>query len=247
MTTIQPRDAHVSAGRSIPVFYRMLLRGQLTRGRMVSLGVLAGLAILLGFVSRRAMDETDAALGAVGGFGIGVLIPLAAVVLAIPMLGNLIDDRLLVYLWLKPVPRWHLAVAAVASVVTVLVPVVVVPIGLSAAATGMSSLIGPAILAGALGALAYGGLYVFFGTRFSWGLWLALVYLALWENGLSRLSDGTGRLSIRSYLLTILAWGTDRPIDLADRADPAAIIVPIAVAVVATALTARALNRRDVD
>ena len=81
----------------------------------------------------------------------------------------------------------------------------------------------------------------------SWGLWLALAYLSLWENLLSRISDGTARLSIRSYLVSIVSWGTDEEIALADRSDAAALIVPILVAMAATALTARTLRRRDVD
>lgn len=247
MTSVQRREVNLSPLHSIPTFYRMLLRGQLTRGRLFGLGVLAGFAVLLAAVSRTAIDKTGAGVDVVVEYGISLLIPLAAVVLAVPMLGNLIEDRLLVYLWLKPVPRWHLAVASVAAVVTVLIPAVVLPVGLAAAITGMTSLIGPAILAAVMGALAYGAVYVYFGSRFSWGLWLALVYLALWENLLSRLSDGTGRLSIRSYLVTIVGWGTDRHIDLADRSSVAAIVVPIAVAVVATVLIARTLQRRDVD
>ena len=48
-------------------------------------------------------------------------------------------------------------------------------------------------------------------------------------------------------LLRILETGTDRRIELADRSMVASVVVPIAVAIVAVALTARVLSRRDVD
>lgn len=247
MTAVESRTARVGPGRSIPAFYRLLMGGQLTKARLFGLTMLAGVSVLLAWAARRADNPGEVGVNTVAEYGIGLLVPLAAVLFAVPMLGNLIEDRLLVYLWLKPVPKWHLAVAALAAVITVLFPVVVLPVGLSALIAAEGSLVGPAIIASAVGALAYGAVYLFLGARFTWGLWLALAYLALWENLLSRLSDGTARLSIRSYLVSIVGWGTDEEIALADRSESASIIVPLVIAVVATVLTARTLNKRDVD
>lgn len=248
MTTTQPapRNAAVSAAQSIPTYYRMLLRGQITRGRLVGLGVLAGISILLAFVAR-SDGSADAPVFVISGYSIALLIPLATLMLATPMLGNLVEDRLLVYLWLKPVPRWHLAVAAYAAVATALLPIVVVPVTLSAVISGVSSLIVPAAIASTLGVLAYGAVYLFVGVRFSFGLWLGLLYLVLWENILSTLSDGIARLSIRGYLVTILQRGTEVDIPGADRSAWASFVIPLAVAVVAVALTAWTLAGKDVD
>jgi len=249
MTSIAPRNTAISAGTSIPTYYRMLLRGQLTRGRIAGLGVLAGLSVLLAAVSRRAsaLDREDAAVELLASYSIGLLVPLACLLLATPMLGNLVEDRLLVYLWLKPVPRWHLAVAAFAAVVSVLLPVVVIPVALSAAVTGFGGLLLPAVLASALGVLAYSAINLLLGARFTGGLWFGLLYLVLWENVLSRLSDGMARLSLRSYLLSILEDGTSITVPLADRAGWASIVVPLVIAAVAVALTALTLAKQDVD
>ncbi len=230
---------------TIPSFYRVLLRGQLTKGRMVGLAALGFVALLLAFVGRNS-TESDA-VDILAGYGISLMIPLAALLLATPMIGNLVEDRLLVYLWLKPVPRWHLAVAAVAAVVTVLVPVLLLPLALSALLMGLPSMIVPVIASTLLGSFAYGAAFVFVGSRFSIGLWLGLLYVVLWEQTLSRLTDGMGRLSIRSYLASNLARGTDVRVDLADRSTVAAIVVPIVVGVVATLLTAWTLRTRDID
>jgi len=255
MTTIpqppaahQPRGASVSPASSIPTYYRMLLRGQLTKGRMLGLGILAGISVLLAFVASTIGDlEEDIPVGILSDYSIAFMLPLATLILATPMLGNLIEDRLLVYLWLKPVPRWHLAVASYAATVSTLLPVVVIPVALTAILPGQGSLVVPAIIAAVLGVLAYSGINLFLGVRFSWGLWLGLLYLVLWENVLTRFGDGIGRLSIRSYLFTILQRGTDIPIDLADRASWASFVVPLAVAVVCIGLTAQTLVSKDID
>ncbi len=240
----------VAASRSIPVLYRLLLRGQLTKGRVVALGGLVAIVVLTSLLSRQATGPDGpetAALFALGEYGIAAFVPLAALLLASPMLGNLVEDRLLVYLWLKPVARWHLAVAAFGAVVSVLMLVTVAPLVVGSLLAGQPGLAGPLALAAVLGSLAYGGAYLFVGVRFSFGLWLGLAYLALWENVLARLGSGPARLSIRSYLMTNVQRGTDIDILLADRSSWAAVVVPVAIALVFVALTARTLTTRDVD
>lgn len=249
MTTLEPRVPTVSASTSIRTFYQMLLRGQITRGRLLGLGILAGLCVLLAAVARtvQGFEREEAVVAILSNYGIAIFLPLAALMLATPMLGNLIEDRLLVYLWLKPVPRWHLALAAFGAVATTLLPVVVLPLALSALVAGYGSMILPIVGAAALGVLAYCGIYLFLGARFSWGLWLGLLYLVLWENLLSRFSNGIASLSIRSYLQTILQRGTNVQIPLAERSDTWSFVIPILVAVAGVALTARALSSRDID
>jgi ABC-2 type transport system permease protein len=145
------------------------------------------------------------------------------------------------------VPRWHLAVAAYAAVVATLLPVVIVPVLLTALITGFGPLIVPATVASILGVLAYSGIYLFLGARFTAGLWLGLLYLVLWENVLARFSNGMARLSLRSYLQTMLQRGTDVSIDLADRAAWASIVIPLAVAAFAVAMAAVTLATKDID
>ncbi len=250
MTAVEPRKPTVTAAASIPSYFRMLLRGQLTRGRSFGLGLLGGIALLLAIVTRTAVEAQDleeASVALLSEYAIALLLPLATLILATPMLGNLIEDRLLVYLWLKPVPRWHLAVAAYAAVVATLLPVVVLPIVVTAIITGFSSLVLPAAIAAVLGVVAYSGIYLLLGARFTWGLWLGLLYLVLWENVLSRFSNGMARLSIRSYLQTILQRGTEVPIDLADRAGWASVVIPLLVAAATIAMTAITLANKDID
>lgn len=241
------RTVDTSPARTIPAFYRLLLRGQLTRGRIAGLVALAAIAVLFAGLSRVSDDPVDAALFTVADYAVSLLVPLAAVMIASPMFGNLVEDRLLVYLWLKPPPRWHIAVAALSAVTSALLPVTLLPVLASVLITGELGLLWPAALATVLGVLAYSGLYLWLGLRFNWGLWLGLLYLALWENTIARFGDGPARFSLRSYLVTIVEWGTDREIGLADRASWAAVCVPLAVAVASVVLVAWTLRSRDVD
>ena len=61
---------------------------------------------------------------------------MVSLVFASAALGDVAEDGTLVYLWLRPYPRWQLAVAAFAASVTVVVPVAVLPLVIAAALTG---------------------------------------------------------------------------------------------------------------
>lgn len=247
-----PAGPTTSATTSIVALYRVLLRGVITRGRVISLVALGALGVLLGFVARSGADTVQGKLDPTNGvqlvaeFGLTLLLPLAAVLTATPVLGSIIEDRLLVYLWLKPIPRWHLAAAAVAAAATVLLPAVVIPLVLMAAISG-SQVVAASVIAGVLGVLAYSGLFVALGVRFTWGLWFGLLYILLWENTVARFSDGTARLAIRSYLATILERANPTGLALADRAGWATYLIPLAIAVAGTAYAGFRLSRRDIE
>ena len=73
-------------------------------------------------------QPADAAWTLVDAYGLSLLIPVVALVFASAALGDLAEDGTLVYLWLRPLPRWQLALAAFAASVTVAVPVAVLPL-----------------------------------------------------------------------------------------------------------------------
>ena len=121
--------------------YRTILRSLGTRGRLVALGTMGLITVLLAILvrSRSGFDRTDAAFRVVDGYGLSVLVPVVALVFASAALGDPAEDGTLVYLWLRPVPRWQLAVAAAAAAMTISVPVAVAPVVVAAAITGIGS------------------------------------------------------------------------------------------------------------
>ena len=91
--------------------YTIVLRMQLTPLRTLAVAALGAIGVLLGFLTGRDDDPLQATVEMIGDYGITVAIPLCILWLATSSVGDLIDDGLLVYLWLKPVARWQLPAA----------------------------------------------------------------------------------------------------------------------------------------
>jgi ABC-2 type transport system permease protein len=112
---------------------------------------------------------------------------------------------------------------------------------------GGSYLIEGVAVAAVLGVVAYTGLFTALGLRFRRALLWGLAYLLLWENFIANAGAGTARLSVLSYLRSLLSAYTGVGLNLADRSLPAAYVTPVLVALVAIAYTARRLARQDID
>ena len=226
---------------------RLELRLLVTRSRLFSLGALGVLVAGLGATARAAEDQVDAATGVTAGLGFTVVAPIATLVIASAALGDMRDDKTLVYLWLRPISRLSIAIGAVLASLSVALPFVAVPIVLGAALSGVSDLIAAAALASVVAVIGYTGLFVALGLRVSRPFLWGLAYILIWEDFIAFAGDGTARLSIRSYAWSILGRATDVELRGADRSSLASWLVPVAVLVAGTLLTTWWLNRREVD
>lgn len=228
--------------------YRLVLRIQVTRGRVVVLGLLGLLGMLLGLLVGITADSTyEDAVRFVSNFALGVFAPIATLLFAIPAFGDPVEDGTLVYLWLRPVPRWQIALAAWAATLTVSGPIVLVPVVASAALTQQGGvLIGAATGATALALVAYSGVFVFAGLRLRRALIWGLAYILLWEGFVARAGRSAARFAILAYTRTVLTDATGVKLKLSGVSIGAAIMVPLAVGVAAIALTTRRLIRQEV-
>ncbi len=230
--------------------YRLLLRQQLTRGRAILATLMSGLAVFVTFLIARntGPDRIEVTVRFLSVFGLGLMVPILSLVLASSSLGQLVEDQTLVYLWLRPNPRWMLALAAWLASATVAVPVSVVPLTVAAAvgSGGDGATIGAAAASMALGAVAYTGVFTLVGLMVRRSLIWGLVYLFIWELFVARVGQGAARLSINTYPASVLAKLTDIELPLAERQLGYGIAVPIVVATVAVALTAWRLAHTDV-
>jgi ABC-2 type transport system permease protein len=228
----------------------LLLRNQATRGRLVALAALGAVGVLVGAVvtDNSTLDATVAGTRFVNLYGLSLLTPVVALVFGAGALGDLVDDRSLVYLWLPPVPRWVIALAAWAATLIVCTPFTLGASVLMAAATGGGAdLVIGTLWAGLLGLVAYSGLFTALGLRFRRALVWGFAYLLIWENFVAQAGDGAARLSILSYLRSVLSAYTGAGLELADRDLIASFIVPIVVGLLGVAYTARRLHTTDVD
>ena len=215
--------------------------------RIVGILALGSLAVLLGALSRGDNDPLRATTEVALGYGLGIVLPLATAWLATSSVGDLVEDRLLVYLWLKPVPRWQLPAAAILATVTIVIPLVAVPLVVAAIVAGASQLIGALVLACILAVVAYAGVFVAVGLWLRRALWWCLLYILVWENGLSRAVDGAARLSIASYAQSLVAARADIVVSYADRGTAASIVVPILVGGLGLVLAVIRYRRAEID
>ena len=230
-----------------PHIYRVVVRSQASLGKLLALAGLSGIAILLAFVARTYDDPVDFATQSMGTFGTNIFAPFIALALGTAALGNLVEDRTLVYVWLRPVPRPAMATAAFAAVISVVGPPVVAVMIVAAAITGVDGLVAATATATALAVFAYSGIFLALGLRFKRSLLIGLGYIAIWELLMSRLGDWFARLSIRSYPMSILSDATGVEMRLADRSTLASYIVPLAVGLAGLLYTSWRLTRTEID
>jgi ABC-2 type transport system permease protein len=233
----------------LAALYRLMLRIQLTRGRLLALAALGAVGVVVGFAIGRAevVEPLTAGTRFINVFGLSLLVPVATLVFASAALGDPTEDGTLVYLWLRPVPRSHVVGAAVAAAFSVTWPVVVVPLVLSAALTGAGTDLVVGTVAGATaGMVAYSAIFVALGLRVKRALVWGLLYIFIWEGFVATANTTAARLAIRSYARSILSDATGVTLRLADFTLASSWLVPVAVAVVAAAYATRRLRRMDI-
>lgn len=230
--------------------YRLILNGLLTRGRVIALGLLAVIPIVLGVALRSVESGVFNAVykGVVEGYVLGLLVPVVSLVFASAAFGDLVDDRTLVYLWLKPIPRWQITLAALAATLTVALPLTIVPavVAVSASGAGVQLVRGAAAGTG-VAVIAYSCLFLGLGLRVRRALVWGLAYVLIWEGAVARAARGAARLSINVHARSLVARIGQHALPPNASSAVTAVVVPLVVAVVAVNLTAWWLARADVD
>jgi ABC-2 type transport system permease protein len=233
---------------AVGALYRLLLRTQLSIARLLGIAALGGLAVLLGVFARFDDDPVQAAADIVAAYGLGIVVPLAALWLGTSALGDLVEDRLLVYVWLKPVPRWQLPAAAVLATATLVVPLAALPLAVCALAAGAGGELALRALVGAtLAALAYAGLFVAAGLWFKRAVWWGLAFVLLWENAGAAASDGTERFTVTAWARAIASDIPGVDVTLNDVSAGAGYVVLPAIAVAGWLAATFRYRRADVD
>jgi ABC-2 type transport system permease protein len=235
------------ATASLAALYRLLLRTQITVPRLLGVATLGALSVLLGVFARWEDDSMQAAADVAASYGFGVVVPLAALWFGTSAIGDLVEDRLLVYLWLKPVPRWQLPAAAVLATVTLVAPLTALPLAASALAAGADELVLEVLLAASLAVCAYAGLFVAVGLWLRRAVWWGLAFVLLWENGAAYASEGTARFTVTSWARSIVSTVPDVDVPLDGRSVVAALVVLPAVAVAGWLAATLRYRRADVD
>jgi len=244
------RHPRVRTPGAFGAVYKLILRNQATIGRVFAVIGLAVIGILIGFAvgSKDATYPIYAGTRWVNSYGLTVLTPIVCLVFASSALGDLVDDKTLVYLWLRPVDRFKVAAAAAAAALTICVPAVVLPITLLAALTrGGPELIEGAAISSAVGVVGYVGIFLALGLRFRRALVWGLAYILLWEGFVAGASKTANKLALRGYTRSVLSEYTGTGLAQASLSIAVAIVVPLVVGVVFVLLTGQRLRTTPVD
>ncbi len=258
MTATSDRPRSTAATR-FPI-YRLVLRSQVTRARLLALLALGAVGVIVG-AALGASNPAPALIDGIGlvdgrlaagtrfvnTFGLSLLVPVTALVFAAASLGDPDEDGTLVYLWLRPVKRSRIVMAAAAASFTVAWPIVVIPLTVAAAATGGGTdLVIGTVASATLGLVAYTGLFCALGLVTKRSLVWGLLYIFIWEGFVATAADSAARLAVRTYARSVLSGIAEFPLRGTVVDSPARWIVPLAVGAVALAFATWRLSRRDI-
>jgi ABC-2 type transport system permease protein len=137
---------------------------------------------------------------------IGVILPITALVFGTSAFGGEMDDGTLIYLMVKPLPRWQIIlskyVVAVLSTVAVVTPAIFAAWLTTSSPNPVRLPIGYAVGA-AIGALLYCAVFLAMGITSRRALAFGLLYVIAFENVLTRNILGAKSLSIREFSLSV--------------------------------------------
>jgi len=191
----------------VPLF-DVTLRGLLSRRRTILLVLLAGLPVLIALLIRVAGGRPDADR-ILDTLVVRTVMPLVALVIGTASIGSEIEDGTAVYLMVKPIARWRIAVSkiVVAAGLTALlvVPAVVLTGVLLGSRNDTATTIVGFSVACLVGGTAYTAAFVALSVFTSRALLLGLAYVLIWEGVLAGLLEGTKFLSIRQATLGLAA------------------------------------------
>jgi ABC-2 type transport system permease protein len=192
-------------------------------------------------------NSPQAAADVVSSYGLAILVPLATLWLGTSAVGDLVEDRLLVYLWLKPVSRWQIPAAAILATVSVALPLTALPLILSAVIAGAGDVAWATLLAAPLATLAYSGIFVAAGLWFRRAVWWGLAFVLIWENAVAYTAEGTSRVTVVGWASSVLGRAPDVDVQLDAGSAAAALVILPAIAIAGWLLATWSYRRADVD
>ncbi|WP_462418187.1 ABC transporter permease subunit [Kytococcus sp. Marseille-QA3725] len=166
-----------------------------------------GLSVLLRF----AVGEADEVVAdqVVRDLATSVIIPLAALLVAVNGIGNEVDDSSVLHVLATPTPRWQILLQKVLVICAVSALLGLVTAGGMAAVMGSHELTSW-LVAGAVAGLAYGAVFTALSTWVKHAVIIGALYLVLWEGMLIGLAPRARFLSLHHGALAVAQHFRDR-------------------------------------
>ena len=177
---------------------RLFLRLLATKARLLGLGALSLGMVLLAIVVRNDVEPVRASWQLFSLYALGGLVPISSLVVGASAFGDLIDDRTLVYLWLRPVSRPVLLLSAWLATVILVIPFAVIVPTVALEFAGMSTkAMTTSAFSALLGTLAYSAVFVALGLKLPRALAWGLAYILIWEGAVANAGAGLAKLALR--------------------------------------------------
>nr|WP_042197232.1 ABC transporter permease subunit [Kibdelosporangium sp. MJ126-NF4]CEL22828.1 integral membrane protein [Kibdelosporangium sp. MJ126-NF4]CTQ89968.1 integral membrane protein [Kibdelosporangium sp. MJ126-NF4] len=138
-----------------------------------------------------------------GQLGLGVILPLTALIVGSSVLGLEIEDGTITHILAKPVPRSEIIVAKLVVAWAVTTVTTAIPLGIAGLIADSGALGIGLALGSAVGALAYTAFFLALSLMSRRPVAIGLIYIMLWENLLVQFVSGARTLSIQQYSLTL--------------------------------------------
>lgn len=161
------------------------------------------------------------------GLGIGVVLPVMALIVGTGVLGSEIDDGTLVHVLAKPLPRSTIILTKLVLAVAVTAAVVGAPMFVTGLIAGSARLGAGLVVASALGALAYSALFLALSLITRRPVLLGLLYVLVWEGLLGNLVSGTQVLSIQQYAVAVAHRVGNTPLFDGEVSVPVAVVLAL--------------------
>jgi ABC-2 type transport system permease protein len=187
-----------------PVIARITARALLGRRRALLLLPMPALLIGLALIAKLS-SEPISEWGPIvfGQLGLGVILPLTALIVGSSVLGLEIEDGTITHLLTKPLPRHEIVLAKLAVAWAVTVLAAALPLAVAGAVSGSGAFAVGLGAGAAVSALAYSAVFLALSVATRRPVAVGLVYIILWENLLTGFIGGTRVLSIREYAASI--------------------------------------------
>lgn len=238
---------------------RVTLRQLLGGKRLILFGLLAMLPAVVMWFSSANLPESevnDAFNEAPIAIVFLIVLPVIALVLGAASLGDERRDATLSFLLLRPLPRSLVAGAKLWSAWLATAGIVGTSAGLAAAVVGVRAgdwaYVFPVLAGVAVAALAYCSVFMLLGYFSSRAVLIGLVYVFIWENGITAASAALANASL--WRIGVSAYAGLAPGPISDIDDILGSVAPgaggavakvLVIAALVVAATGALLRRRD--
>ncbi|HEV2784311.1 MAG TPA: ABC transporter permease subunit [Actinophytocola sp.] len=226
-----------------PTIMQLTARALLGRRRVLLLLPMPVVLIGLTLLGRAApVPASDWGPTVFGDLGLGVILPLTALIIGSSVLGLEIEDGTITHLLTKPLPRSEIILSKLTVAWAVTTVATAVPLAAAGLIAGSPGLALGLVVGDTIGALAYSASFLALSLVTRRPVAAGLVYIVLWENLLGGFVSGTRIFSIHHQTASLTGAIADSELITATLAAPLALVLAGVFTVAGTVLATTRLR-----